>query len=131
MITILTQNKEGIWDCSKFYITKTEEKYGIVERLPGEERVVMLGEYATEERAKEVLMEIWSVMIACFESNLKVFYELPEENLASVLIYTQDGGVSEGQYYSTIKSWKQFRWSVENAEVTHWMPLPEPPKGET
>jgi hypothetical protein len=55
---------------------------------------------------------------------------LPTEELASVLVYTKDGGVSEGQYYPTIKSWKQFRWSVENATVTHWMPLPKPPESE-
>ena len=55
---------------------------------------------------------------------------LPDGDVASVLIYTNRGGVSEGQYYPSIKSWKQFRWSVENADVTHWKPLPEPPKGE-
>lgn len=52
---------------------------------------------------------------------------LPDSNYGSVLIYTKDGGVAEGQYYDTIKAWLQFRWSVEDAEVTHWMPLPEPP----
>ena len=54
---------------------------------------------------------------------------LPDGDVASVLIHTNKGGVSEGQYYPCIKSWKQFRWSVENADVTHWKPLPEPPKG--
>ena len=58
---------------------------------------------------------------------IPVTERLPDEEVASVLIYTSDGGVAEGQYYPTIKSWKQFRWSVENANVTHWMPLPEPP----
>ena len=55
---------------------------------------------------------------------------LPDSNYGSVLIYTKDGGVAEGQYYDTIKAWLQFRWSVEDAEVTHWMPLPEPPEKE-
>ena len=55
---------------------------------------------------------------------------LPDSNYGSVLIYTKDGGVAEGQYYDTIKAWLQFRWSVEDAEVTHWMPLPEPPENE-
>ncbi len=53
---------------------------------------------------------------------------LPDGDVASVLIHTNKGGVSEGQYYPSIKSWKQFRRSVENADVTHWKPLPEPPK---
>lgn len=61
---------------------------------------------------------------------IPVSERLPTEELASVLVYTKDGGVSEGQYYPTIKSWKQFRWSVENATVTHWMPLPKPPESE-
>jgi len=61
---------------------------------------------------------------------IPVSERLPTEELASVLVYTKDGGVSEGQYYPTIKSWKQFRWSVENATVTHWMPLPQPPESE-
>lgn len=59
---------------------------------------------------------------------LKVGNYLPNDDVASVLIYTKNGGVAEGQYYPSIKAWKQFRWSVENAEVTHWMPMPEPPE---
>ena len=53
---------------------------------------------------------------------------LPDGDVASVLIYTNKGGVSEGQYYPSIKSWERFRWSVENADVTHWKPLPAPPE---
>jgi len=59
---------------------------------------------------------------------VSVSERLPDADVASVLIHTNKGGVSEGQYYPCIKSWKQFRWSVENADVTHWMPLPKPPK---
>ena len=59
---------------------------------------------------------------------LKVGNYLPNDDVASVLIHTKNGGVAEGQYYPTIKSWKQFRWSVEDAEVTHWRPMPEPPE---
>lgn len=54
---------------------------------------------------------------------------LPSGDVASVIIHTKAGGVAEGQYYPSIKAWKQFRWSVEDADVTHWMPLPEEPKG--
>jgi len=59
---------------------------------------------------------------------ISVSERLPDGDVASVMIYTESGGVAEGQYYPTIKAWKQFRWSVENANVTHWMPLPEPPE---
>ena len=54
---------------------------------------------------------------------------LPDSSYGSVLIYTKEGGVAEGQYYNTIKAWKQFRWSVEDAEVIAWRPFPEPYKG--
>jgi len=55
---------------------------------------------------------------------------LPDSDIGGVLIYTKDGGIAEGQYYPTIESWKQFRWSVEDAKVIAWMPLPEPYKPE-
>lgn len=47
-----------------------------------------------------------------------------------VLIYSEDGMVAEGNYTAYDKKWYQFRWSVKGQKVTHWMPLPEPPKGE-
>ena len=48
-----------------------------------------------------------------------------------VLVYSQDGGVAEGKYNARFKEWVQFRWSVTGLKnVTHWMPLPEPPKEE-
>ena len=61
---------------------------------------------------------------------IPVSERLPDADVGSILIYTKNGGVAEGQCYPTIKAWKQFRWSVENANVTHWMPLPEPPEQE-
>lgn len=59
---------------------------------------------------------------------IPVTERLPSGDVSSVLIYSHNGGVAEGQYYPTIKSWKQFRWSVEDAEVTYWMPMPKPPE---
>lgn len=54
---------------------------------------------------------------------------LPEGG-GSVLIYSPFGGVAEGTYSEHYKRWVQYRWSVFEPEVTHWMPLPEPPKEE-
>ena len=68
--------------------------------------------------------------LQAYQPWVSVSERLPDGDVASVLIHTNKGGVSEGQYYPCIKSWKQFRWSVENADVTHWKPLPEIPKGE-
>lgn len=47
-----------------------------------------------------------------------------------VLIYSEDGMVAEGSYTAYDKKWFLFRWSVKGQKVTHWMPLPTPPKGE-
>lgn len=41
-----------------------------------------------------------------------------------VLVYSKSGGVAEGSYSAYDKKWVQFRWSVKDLEVTHWMPLP-------
>ena len=54
---------------------------------------------------------------------------LPEGG-GSVLIYSPLGGVAEGTYSKHYKRWVQYRWSVFEPEVTHWMPLPAPPKEE-
>ena len=59
---------------------------------------------------------------------IPVTERLPE-NKKCVLMYSADGGVAEGVYEESRKRWVQWRWSVLDVpSVTHWMPLPEPPK---
>lgn len=60
---------------------------------------------------------------------ISVEERLPESG-GSVLIYSPCGGVAEGTYSEHYKRWVQYRWSVFEPEVTHWMPLPEPPEVE-
>lgn len=49
----------------------------------------------------------------------------------SVLIYSKAGGVAEGKYNPDTEEWTQYRWSAKmKKDVTHWMPLPKPPKEE-
>ena len=61
---------------------------------------------------------------------IPVTERLPE-NKKCVLMYSADGGVAEGVYEESRKRWIQWRWSVFDVpSVTHWMPLPEPPKGD-
>ena len=77
MITILTQNKVGIHDCEKLQIGHNGDGYAIAVGYP-DEPYVLLGTYATEKRAEEVLMEIWKVIsMGDFEIYGK-FYEMPE-----------------------------------------------------
>jgi hypothetical protein len=87
----------------------------------------------------KIMQDTYQENIDAFEMAIKslertrwipVSERLPDGDVASVMIYTESGGVAEGQYYPTIKAWKQFRWSVENANVTHWMPLHNPPEVE-
>lgn len=75
-------------------------------------------------------LELAITALQAYQPWVNVEDRLPDGNVSSVLIFTEDGGVAEGQYYPSIDSWKQFRWSVENSKVTHWRPLPEAPKGE-
>ena len=57
---------------------------------------------------------------------IPVSERLPEQ-YHSVIVWTSDRELGEAQYDGT-----RFEWcSDENyADATHWMPLPEPPKGE-
>ena len=61
---------------------------------------------------------------------IPVAERLPESEKC-VLVYSKDGGVAEGKYNARFNEWVQFRWNVTKLRnVTHWMPLPEPPEGE-
>lgn len=85
-----------------------------------------------EEFAKEVLDELchklnteaWPVWV-------NVEYALPED-LTSVLVYVKTRGgfgyVERGMYYSNGNC---FEVDGEYPNVTHWMPLPEPPTRES
>lgn len=83
-----------------------------------------------EESLAETSANLAITALQQYQGWIPVSERLPDGDVASVLIYTKEGGVAEGQYYQSIRAWKQFRWSVEDSSVTHWKPLPEPPKGE-
>lgn len=88
MITILTQNKKRIMDCSILEIRDEKvgiKGYSITSRHFN--NILCLGTYATEERAKEVLMEIWEtikldICVSRFSKkmnyNASSLYEMPE-----------------------------------------------------
>lgn len=59
---------------------------------------------------------------------INVNERMPEAS-AAVLVVT-NGRVTLGWTYETYAK-QEIRWrtpSLSNAQVTHWMPLPEPPK---
>ena len=44
-------------------------------------------------------------------------------------IISNSGFVTFGFYYSNKKTWSDGKYDI-TSQVTHWMPLPQPPKGQ-
>lgn len=73
---------------------------------------------------------------------ISVEEQLPEKITNKVLVYCKNGYIGFGHYekFQGVEDWynlesgKPFReWDLEDCEtyeVTHWMPLPEPPEVE-
>ena len=64
---------------------------------------------------------------------IPVTERLPE-NLTSVIVHRKDGGIFTWEYFNTSPTdecWIDDSMNVYSFyDVTHWMPLPEPPKEE-
>lgn len=52
---------------------------------------------------------------------------LPESG-ECVLLYSVNSGVVEGAWLSEKNHFEQWRWNAIATNVTHWQPLPNPPK---
>ena len=73
MIIILDQEKDGIFSWDMVYRIGKE-----VRAARTENEYVTLGTYATEERAKEVIAEIWETMRG-WRGDCVPFYQMPKE----------------------------------------------------
>ena len=64
---------------------------------------------------------------------ISVEERLPE-HLTSVIVHRKDGGIFIWEFFNTSTTdecWMDDSMNVYSFyDVTHWMPLPEPPKGE-
>ena len=64
---------------------------------------------------------------------ISVEERLPE-HLTSVIVHRKDGGIFVWEFFNTSTTdecWMDDSMNVYSFyDVTHWMPLPEPPKGE-
>lgn len=64
---------------------------------------------------------------------IPVTERLPE-HLASVIVHRKDGGIFMWEYFDTPQTdecWIDDSMNIYSFyDVTHWMPLPQPPKGE-
>lgn len=52
--------------------------------------------------------------------------KMPESGQC-VLLYSPKSGVGEGAWISTKGHFEQWRWNAILTNVSHWMPMPEPP----
>ena len=52
--------------------------------------------------------------------------KMPESGQC-VLLYSPKSGVGEGAWISAKGHFEQWRWNAILTNVSHWMPMPEPP----
>ena len=52
--------------------------------------------------------------------------KMPESGQC-VLLYSSKSGVGEGAWISAKGHFEQWRWNAILTNVSHWMPMPEPP----
>ena len=91
--------------------------------------VVVMGNIVTdftEHNVKELIADAITEALSTQKSTewISVKDRLPEHGSTVCLIYTKEYGL-------TIQMWKGYwdsEYPVKEAVVTHWMPLPEPPK---
>ncbi len=73
-----------------------------------------------------VVQEPKGVEIDRFNKWISVKDRLPEE-MRAVIVWTKDRAMGEAWLAEDGFEWCE---SGERADVTHWMPMPQPPKGE-
>ena len=61
---------------------------------------------------------------------IPVSERLPKNGQCDCIILDKDGFRAEAEFMGD--HWEQYRWSCKRSlnEVTHWKPLPQPPKEE-
>jgi len=66
------------------------------------------------------------LLIADVISWVAVEEKMPESGQC-VLLYSPKSGVGEGAWISAKGHFEQWRWNSILTNVSHWMPMPEPP----
>ena len=89
----------------------------------------VIGEYRIPHKLKEEIADHLIANGVMMQEWISVKDGLPESGKESVLIALQWGEVDIG--WCEDGRWRsEFVNEYEDGEVTHWMPLPNPPKGE-
>ena len=88
-----------------------------------------IGEYTIPYKFKEEIADHLIAYGVTVQEWISVTERLPEKGEESVLIASRWGEVDIG--WCEDSRWRsEFVNEYEDGEVTHWMPLPNPPKGE-
>ena len=89
----------------------------------------VIGEYRIPHKLKEEIADHLIANGVTVQEWISVKDGLPENGKESVLIALRWGEVDIG--WCEDSRWdSEFVNEYEDGEVTHWMPLPQPPKGE-
>ena len=89
----------------------------------------VIGEYRIPHKLKEEIADHLIANGVTMQEWVSVKDGLPENGKESVLIALRWGEVDIG--WCEDGRWRsEFVNEYEDGEVTHWMPLPQPPKGE-
>lgn len=115
--------------------------YNSVEEYDEAERRKHKNEIFTESLKKQKpYVEKESVKIQPVNQWINCKDKMPEDNTSVLFVYVSENGIKSVHYgyHQTLKglgsSWAKPSggWQYCDDEVTHWMPLPEPPKdGDT
>lgn len=121
---------EGLRYCSKHICNKECGYYEICHRDRGKEypSVTSVG-FDAADAIEELLDELTTIRKQ-LPHWISVEDELPEES-GYTIVYCTDGHINHRTFSKYQKQLK--RWDLTGARsywrVTHWMPLPSPPKG--
>ena len=89
----------------------------------------VIGEYRIPHKLKEEIADHLIANGVTVQEWVSVTEMLPESGKEGVLIALLRGGVDIG--WCEDGRWRsEFVNEYEDGEVTHWMPIPQPPKGE-
>ena len=126
----------GVEDCKTWrvhgYVQQLEERVAHLDALNQQNLSVITMQERTRARLEEQIIQLES----CVPRWISVKEKLPEHwhmddkdrTLINYLVYSPDYGVDVGNYIKPAKRWVCMGLPMT---VTHWMPLPEPPKEGT